>query len=374
MNVLKTPIRFLKVAVPRTNFIAVIIITAVGFLSVYSHSQTPVVKQSVSAMYTPDFRYIALVLAYERYRDTMTHADFIIRPTRRQGTIVPNLVEGKDDIGFVSSLAAINLFADNFYYRVIGEFFRGPMLLTPNWAVDPGISTLADGLESFPASDSSAFRSIIYINDLESVEGVRAKQLMESLSGPLSDQWPGMIAPLPGGEIGLRLILDRSVNINSVYVGSLLQSPEVLASENIRTFVLDNNGLVSNVVVASDSIAHEKQQAIQEVLASISRAARDIELAFKGSDAVFDELVADLLPYFPSQTHNSFKVSLNHHIEEFYKTDSEFSFENAFSPVETDEARFQVTADESFRLNSIPFAMPVSAMTRKNYIGVSAHE
>jgi len=110
------------------KYFAVFILLAFSTLSI-SASKT---KQPIHALYIPLADHYAALVAYERYRGKMIHADFTIEKMGNWDLLRAYFQSGEVDMAFVMSPLAMDMYREKPHFRWIGLMHRDGNALAIN--------------------------------------------------------------------------------------------------------------------------------------------------------------------------------------------------------------------------------------------------
>ena len=89
-------------------------------------------KQTIKALYIPLADHYAALVAYERYRDKMKHADFQIEKMKNWDLLRAYFQSGEVDMAFIMSPLAMDMFNEKPHFRWIGLMHRDGNALAIN--------------------------------------------------------------------------------------------------------------------------------------------------------------------------------------------------------------------------------------------------
>jgi len=89
-------------------------------------------KQTIQALYIPLADHYAALVAYERYRDEMVHADFQIKKMGNWDLLRAYFQSGEADMAFVMSPLAMDMYREKPNFRWIGLMHRDGNALAIN--------------------------------------------------------------------------------------------------------------------------------------------------------------------------------------------------------------------------------------------------
>ncbi len=97
-----------------------------------SHADTSSNKHSIKALYIPLADHYAALVAYERYRMQMKHADFQIEQMKNWDLLRAYFQSGEVDMAFVMSPLAMDMYNENPHFKWIGLMHRDGNALAIN--------------------------------------------------------------------------------------------------------------------------------------------------------------------------------------------------------------------------------------------------
>lgn len=288
-------------------------------------------KTTVKALYIPLADHYAAVLAYERYRDQMQHADFQIQQMPNWKLLRAYFSNGHADMAFVMSPLAMDMFQKQPNFRWIGLLHRDGNALAINSELNKYI-TLSPGRRQRQADASIA-------NVLLAAHKARGIPTEIALPHPLSThavvlyrylKQHGLTMGRKPSKTNQVMALSVAPAESLVYLKGKASLAEPAAFEQSLPWsdIVETQGYgrvawyskdvmrwpgghVECIAIASDHAIATKQQAIKEVMYYIHQAGADIEHARREGGTAMLEIMQIIQKYMPKHGQNAVMASLS---------------------------------------------------------------
>lgn len=288
-------------------------------------------RTTVHALYVPLADHYAALVAYERYRQRMQHADFRIEQMKNWDLLRAFFESGEVDVAFVTSPLAMDMFLENPRFRWIGLMHRDGNALAINDKLDEGLalaiernsrkpdSGIADALKKSGRRTGRATEiGIPHLMATHSV--VLYRYLSEN----------GVSLSLKPGEPADVLAIPVSPSNSPAFIRGKSNRAEPAAFEQslpwadvvetggygrVAWYSKDvmpwKHGHVECITIASDDAIADKFDALKEVMEYIHLAGTDIEFARLAGGAALDEIVEIVRRHIPAHTRDAIIASLD---------------------------------------------------------------
>ncbi|WP_231562027.1 ABC transporter substrate-binding protein [Colwellia psychrerythraea] len=266
-------------------------------------------KQSIKAIYIPLADHYASIIAYEKYRDKMVHADFSLEQMKNWDLLRAYFQSGEVDMAFVMSPLAMDMFRERPKARWVGMMHRDGNALAINDLLNKEIKLPHKRIDRKPDEKAAnAFTKASKAQNKPIEVGV--PHLMATHSVVLYKYLK---------EHGKTLAIGRGTNEDAVIIGiAPPKAPAFIKKKNSRNQaaafeqslpwadVVETqkfghvawyskdvmqwpNGHVECIVLAQDKSIKDKKEAIREVIHYMKKAGEDIEIARRqGGQAMID--------------------------------------------------------------------------------------
>ncbi|SFC15913.1 ABC transporter substrate-binding protein [Pseudoalteromonas denitrificans] len=310
------------------NFLLTCVLTL--FLSTNTtHAQNT--KKQIKALYIPLADHYAAVVAYEKYRDKMIHADFQIQQMKNWDLLRAYFQSGEVDMAYVMSPLAMDMYTEKAHFRWIGLMHRDGNALAINDIIKQKINLAKNRIDRKP--DQQVAKALNAFN--------------QSSGKPIEIGMPHLLATHTVvlyrylKEHGLTLSLNSNTQA-SVLAISLAppKAPAFIKSKSIRNkaaafeqslpwadvvetggfghvawYSKDvmpwENGHVECIALATNHAISEKFEATQEVMNYIKLAGADIEQARTQGGEKLAEIVKIIRKHIPAHTKEAIIASLD---------------------------------------------------------------
>lgn len=264
-------------------------------------------KQTIKAVYIPLADHYAGVVAFEKYRQQMKHADYQIERMKNWPLLRAKFMSGEVDIAYIISPQAMDMFSEAPNFRWVGLMHRDGNALAINDLLNQYVQLPDERTDRKPnAKVAKAFKKAKALMGHPSRSGVPSLFATHTvvLYKYLKDH---------GMTLGIGMGADKDVIAVTVPPA---KSPAYLNKKNSRGMpasfeqslpwadVVETGGFgkvawyskdvlvwpkghVECIVIATDAAINNKYQALQEVIHAVHQAGIDIEDArHKGEDAM----------------------------------------------------------------------------------------
>lgn len=288
-------------------------------------------RQPIKAIGIPLADHYAGIVAYEKYRDRMQHADYqlLILPG-------PHLVrtyfrsEPDADIAFNVSPMVMDMFAEKADFRWVSLIHRDGNALVINNLMNRKAALPADRKMRLPdariANAFDAFRQemgqpveIAIPHPLATHTSILYKYLRDQNKSfgfrqdGKTDVVLRKVKP-PKSPVYLKMMAARS---RPAAFEQSLPWAEVVVSGGFghigwysKDVMRHEHGHVECIIIAKDAVIRDKQGALREVVHYIHQAGRDIEAARREGGPAMDEIVAMVRRHIPAHTREDIIQSL----------------------------------------------------------------
>jgi len=288
-------------------------------------------KQIIKALYIPLADHYAALVAFDRYRAEMIHANFQIEQMKNWDFLRAYFQSGDVDMAFVMSPLAIDMFNEKPHFRWIGLMHRDGNALAINDIINKRVQLPVLRKNRQPDEKVALAIKNIYQKNNRSIEVGMPHQL--------STHTVVLYRYLK--EHGLRLTLqpntDAEVHAISVpppkapaFIKGKSNRAKAAAFEqslpwadvveaggfgHIAWYSKDvmpwKHGHVECITLATDNAIAEKFSATNEVMYYLQKAGQDIEIARNQGGEALENIVKIVRKYIPLHTRQAIIASLN---------------------------------------------------------------
>lgn len=311
-----------------TVFLLVILLLA-GVPSAASEPTST--RQPIKALYIPLADHYAALVAYERYRDRMVHADFQIQQMKNWDLLRAYFQSGEVDMAYVMSPLAMDMYREKPAFRWVGLMHRDGSALAINDLLNMDVQLtpqrssrlpddrVANALRSaFQRSGKATEIGMPHLLSTHTVVLYRyLKEHGTSLTlapGKRADVLAIAVAP-PKSPAFLRGKSNRA--LAAAFEQSLPWADivETGGFGHVAWYSKDvmpwPHGHVECIALANDQAIATKFEAVQEVMAYIRRAGEDIESARIEGGKAMEAIVAIVHKHIPAHTRAAIIASLD---------------------------------------------------------------
>lgn len=288
-------------------------------------------RSPVLATYIPLADHYAAIIAFERYRQQMTHADFRIQQMRNWDLLRAHFRSGKADITFMMSPLALDTYAKDGNFRWIGLMHRDGNALAINAVIEKAVAlpqlrnnrkpepSLAQFIANYHRQTGRAVE--IAVPHILSTHSVVLYQYLQQ-HGVKMNLTTGSLHPVRAISVAPPLspafIRDNGNRRIPAAFEQSLPFADIVETENYgriawysKDVIPHPVGHVECIALASDAALAAKRQAIAEVFHYIQRAAADIEQARQNGGKPLEDIIALIREHVPSHTETAIRASLN---------------------------------------------------------------
>lgn len=288
-------------------------------------------RDTVHALYIPLADHYAGIVAFERYRKLMVHADFKIEQMKNWDLLRAYFQDGQPDMAFVMSPLAMDMFSARPEFRWIGLMHRDGSAMAINDLLNDQVKLAPLRADRKP--DKTLARALItnYRNGSRPTEiGMPhllathsvvlyryLKQQNVSLTLIPNRPAPVLLIPVapPKSPAFIKGLSNRARPAAFVQSLPWADVVETGGYGHVAWYSKDvmpwPEGHVECIVLAQDRAIAQKFSAIQEVMGYIQQAGRDIELARNQGGAQLEEIIQLIRKHIPAHTHDAILASLD---------------------------------------------------------------
>lgn len=310
-----------------TLFKAVLLLAIIMF----SHTSTASKKQSIQALYIPLADHYAALVAYERYRDKMVHADFQVKKMGNWDLLRAYFLSGGADMAFVMSPLAMDMYREQPNFRWIGLMHRDGNALAINELFNqqvklphlrqdrqptPAVAKVLK--QQFEASGKPVQIGMPHVLSTHSV--VLYHYLKQhSVSMSISTYQPAEVLAITVSPAKApAFIKARSNRAELSAFEQSLPWADVVETQHfgyVAWYSKDvlpwPNGHVECIALAHDSAIKEKFLATKEVMHYIRQAGEDIEHARRQGGEALEKIVNIVRKHIPKHNRDAIIASLS---------------------------------------------------------------
>ncbi len=283
------------------------------------------------ALYIPLADHYAALVAYERYRDEMQHADFQIEQMKNWDLLRARFQSGDAEMAYVMSPLAMDMFREKPHFRWIGLMHRDGNAL----AINEQINAKVD----LPEERSDRKPDVRVANALRGFHASRGVSTSIGMPHLLATHTVVLYAYLKNHGIAMSLRPDEPAAVLAIAVPPP-RSPAYIKGQSNRARpaafeqslpwadVVETGGFghvawyskdviqwphghVECIALATDTAIADKFEATREVMAYIHRAGNDIETARElGGDAL-EEIITIVRKHIPTHNREAIIASLD---------------------------------------------------------------
>ena len=288
-------------------------------------------RQKIKALYIPLADHYAALVAYERYRDKMVHADFQIEQMKNWDLLRAYFQSGEVEMAYVMSPLAMDMYRESPHFRWIGLMHRDGNALAINDLLREKIQLEVARKDRKP--DAQVADALINIRQLagRSTEigmphllathtVVLYRYLKEhgarlSLTPNTAAEVLAIAVPPPKSPAFLRSKSNRAQNAAFEQSLPWADVVETGGFGHVAWYSKDvmpwPNGHVECIALATDKAINEKTDAVGEVMSYLHRAGKDIEQARSEGGEAMEAIVAIVRKHIPAHTRDAIIASLD---------------------------------------------------------------
>ena len=291
-------------------------------------------KQTVHALYIPLADHYAALVAYERYRDEMKHADFQIEKMKNWDLLRAYFQSGEVDMAFVMSPLAMSMYQEKPHFKWIGLMHRDGNALAINDLIYERLELASQRKDRKPNKQVA--------EAIGKIHQENGKSILIGMPHLLSTHTVVLYRYLKEHGLKLTLVEDPSAEVRAVAVPPS-KSPSFIKSKSNRAEaaafeqslpwadVVETGGYghvawyskdvmpweyghVECIALATDKSINKKQEAIKEIMFFIHRAGADIENARKLGGEPLEDIVDIIRKHIPDHNREAIIASLDPHL------------------------------------------------------------
>ena len=288
-------------------------------------------RQTVHALYIPLADHYAGVVAFERYRDQMVHADFQIEQMKNWDLLRAYFQEGEADMAFVMSPLAMDMFRVKPAFRWIGLMHRDGSAMAINDLLKEQIQLAPLRADRKPENTLASALTANYRNGGRPTE-IGMPHLLATHSvvlyrylkqrGVALTLIPNRPAPVllipvapPKSPAFIKGLSNRAQPAAFVQSLPWADVVETGGFGHVAWYSKDvmpwPEGHIECIVLAQDRTIKKKFAATQEVMRYIQQAGRDIELARESGGEALERIIKMIRKHIPAHTRAAILASLD---------------------------------------------------------------
>lgn len=289
-------------------------------------------RQTIQALYIPLADHYAAIVAYERYRKHMQHADFRIQKMGNWDLLRAYFQSGDVDMAYVMSPLAMDMFRENPSFRWIGLMHRDGNAMAINDLIYSKLEHLpknrldrkpddqiAKALKAF--YEETGRKTVIGMPHLQATHTVALYRYLKEHGLNLA------LKPNEKGEVQAisvappkspAFIKAKSNRAQPAAFQQSLPWADVVETKgfgHVAWYSKDvmpwPHGHVECITLATDNAIAHKYEAVKEVMHYIHKAGADIEIARVAGGQALEEIVEIVRKHIPSHNREAIIASLN---------------------------------------------------------------
>jgi len=288
-------------------------------------------RQEVRSLYIPLADHYAALVAYERYRDTMIHADFKLQQMKNWDLLRALFQSSEADMAYVMSPLAMDMYHEKPHFRWIGLMHRDGNALATNDLLNMRIQLPANRIDRKPdqklaealkqAHKQTGVPTEIGMPHLLSTHTVVLYKYLKDHGIQLSmnhfqakEVLAIPIAP-PKAPIFLKGMSNRA---KPAAFEQSLPWADIVETQGYGHVVWYSKdvmpwpgGHVECIVLATKKAIKDKQKAVGEVMHAIHKAGEDIERARLEGGQALEDIVTIVRKHIPLHTPSAIRASLD---------------------------------------------------------------
>jgi NitT/TauT family transport system substrate-binding protein len=288
-------------------------------------------KQTINALYIPLADHYAALVAYERYREQMVHADFKVQQMKNWDLLRAYFQSGEFDMAYVMSPLAMDMYREDPSFRWIGLMHRDGNALAINDLLNENIQLTSERINRKPDSKVaeeliSAYQQTrqatqIGMPHLLSTHTVVLYRYLKengvrlSLTPHTEAEVLAITVPPPKAPAYLR---GKSNRARPAAFEQSLPWADVVETGgygHVAWYSKDvmpwDSGHVECIALATDQAINDKYDAIKEVMHYIHKAGEDIEHARNSGRDELNAIVEIVRKHIPAHTEEAIIASLD---------------------------------------------------------------
>lgn len=288
-------------------------------------------KQKIHALYIPLADHYAALVAFERYRDQMEHADFQIEQMKNWDYLRAYFQSGEVDMAFVMSPLAMDMFNQKPHFRWIGLMHRDGNALAINDLINQLVQLAPERKDRKPDEKvaialQKIFRdtgqsTLVGVPHLLSTHTVVLYRYLKSfgvrmvLKPHQSEPVEAIVVPPPKSPA---FIKSKSNRAQAAAFEQSLPWADVVETGgygHVAWYSKDvmpwKYGHVECIALATDAAIADKQKAVREVMYYIHQAGMDIERAREQGGEALESIVEIIRKHIPLHNREAIIASLS---------------------------------------------------------------
>jgi len=303
---------------------------AISTLSIGA-SQT---KQPIHALYIPLADHYAALVAYERYRGKMIHADFTIEKMGSWDLLRAYFQSGEVDMAFVMGPLAMDMYREKPHFRWIGLMHRDGNALAINYKFNRSVNVAPLRKHRKP--------TYAVAEVLKKQYRQTKKPTQIAVPHVLSTHSVVLYSYLKEHDVKMSIYPHKAADVLAISVAPP-KAPAFIKAKNNRAEISAfeqslpwadvvetqkyghvawyskdvipwTSGHVECIALATDNSIANKYKATQEVMRYIRQAGDDIEKAREAGGAELNDIVNIVRKHIPAHNRNAIIASLDPHL------------------------------------------------------------
>lgn len=288
-------------------------------------------KQPIKALYIPLADHYAALVAYERYRDKMVHADFQIDQMKSWDLLRAYFQSGAVDMAYVMSPLAMDMYREKPHFRWIGLMHRDGNALAINDLINEKVqlsprrmdrkpdASVADTLkESYRKTGKATEIGMPHLLATHTV--VLYRYLKEhgaklTMTPNTSAEVLAIAVPPPKSPAFLKSKSNRAQPAAFEQSLPWADVVETGGFGHVAWYSKDvmpwRHGHVECIALATDQAIAGKFNAVKEVMGYLQKAGRDIEQARTEGGEALEAIVRIVHKHIPAHTRDAIIASLD---------------------------------------------------------------
>lgn len=288
-------------------------------------------KDSIKAIYIPLADHYPGIIAYEKYKDQMQHADFSIEKMKSWRLLRAYFRSGEVDMAFIISPMALDMFAEKPDFRWVSLIHRDGNALAINDILNQKVMLPANRLERKP-NDKVAKAMHVFKQETKQPVKVGVPSLLAThtvilykylnengLKLGLGEASPGddvVAITIPPPKSPVFIKKQSNFGKPAAFEQSLPWA-DVVETKNygkVAWYSKDvlhwPKGHVECIIIATDNAIKNKSSAVKEVIHYIHQAGIDLDHARIEGDHEMDEVISMIRKHIPSHNADAIRQSL----------------------------------------------------------------
>ena len=288
-------------------------------------------RHPVKSLYIPLADHYAAIIAYERYRDKMEHADFQIEQMKNWDLLRAKFQSGHADMAYVMSPLAMDMYHEKPHFQWIGLMHRDGNALAINDQLNKHVNLPPNRIDRKPDYRTAealklAFEKtgvpteigmphILATHTVVLYRYLKEHGLNLSINHFQPNEVLAIAVPPPKAPA---FIKGKSNRAQPAAFEQSLPWADVVETQNfgrVAWYSKDvmpwKNGHVECIALATKTAIKNKNKAIKEVMHAIHRAGEDIEQARLKGGKSLDDIVTLVRKHIPIHTPAAIRASLD---------------------------------------------------------------